>query len=89
MTTTLVISPVTGRMTSAISVSSGLMDSIIYSTPMMVVTLVMSCVSDWFMPEDMVSTSFVMRESTSPTERFSKYFIGIRPIFSVISRRRR
>ena len=42
------------------------------STPMSSVTFVTSCVTDCAMPEDMVSTSFVMRESTSPTVPRSK-----------------
>ena len=50
----------------------GLMESIITSTPIMVVTLVISCVTDWFRLWPRVSTSLVMRESTSPTVRFSK-----------------
>ena len=42
------------------------------STPMSSVTFVTSCVADCAIPEDMVSTSFVMRESTSPTVPRSK-----------------
>ena len=63
------------------------MVSIIYTTPMMVVTLEINVVMDWFMPCPSVSTSLVIRLSTSPTVRFSKYFMGIRLIFSLISRR--
>ena len=50
----------------------GLMESIITSTPIMVVTLVISWVMLWFRLWPSVSTSLVMRESTSPTVRFSK-----------------
>ena len=42
------------------------------STPMSMVMFVTSCVTDCAMPEDMVSTSLVMRESTSPTVLRSK-----------------
>ena len=77
----------TGRITRAIRVISGLMVSIIISTPIMVVMLVIRVVTLWLRLWPMVSTSLVMRLSTSPTVRLSKYFIGIRPIFSLISRR--
>ena len=77
----------TGRISRAIRVIFGLMDSIMTSTPIMVVTLVMSWVMLWFRLWPMVSTSLVMRERTSPTVRDSKYFMGIRWIFSEISRR--
>ena len=77
----------TGRISTVSPVISGLMVSIIYNTPTMVVMLEISVVMDWFMPCPRVSTSLVMRLSTSPTVRFSKYFMGIRLIFSVISRR--
>ena len=62
----------TGRMTSAISVISGEIFSIITSTPTMVATEVMIWVMLWFRLWPSVSTSFVMRDSTSPTVRFSK-----------------
>ena len=68
----LVSTPVTGSMMSAMSVMSQLMRSIMTSTPMSRVTFVTSCVADCAMPEDMVSTSLVMRESTSPTVLRSK-----------------
>ena len=68
----LVSTPVTGSTMSAMSVMSQLMRSIMTSTPMSMVTFVTSCVTDCAMPEDMVSTSFVMRESTSPTVLRSK-----------------
>ena len=74
-------------MTSAISVMSGEIVSIIYRTPMMVAVEVMSCVTLWLRLCPRVSTSLVMRESTSPTVFFSKYLSGIRLIFSEISRR--
>ena len=48
---------------------------------------VMIIVILWFSPVPSVSTSFVIRERTSPYGRLSKYFIGIRSIFSAISRR--
>ncbi len=62
----------TGRISSAISVIFGLMVSIMISTPIIVVTLVMSWVTLWFRLWPSVSTSLVMRDSTSPTVRFSK-----------------
>ena len=62
----------TGRIKMAISVIVGLMVSIMMSTPIMVVTLVISWVMLWFRLWPRVSTSLVMRESTSPTVRFSK-----------------
>ena len=62
----------TGRISRAIRVIFGLMDSIMTSTPIMVVTLVMSWVMLWFRLWPSVSTSLVMRDSTSPTVRFSK-----------------
>ena len=64
--------PVTGSTMSAMSVMSQLMRSIMTSTPTSMVTFVTSCVTDCAMPEDMVSTSLVMRESTSPTVLRSK-----------------
>ena len=73
----------------AIRVISGLMLSIMMSTPIMVVTEVMSWVMLWFRLCPRVSTSLVMRESTSPTVLLSKYFMGIRLIFAMISRRKR
>ena len=69
------------------TVMSGLMESIIMSTPIIIVTEVISCVMLWFKLCPSVSTSFVIRESTSPTVLDSKYFMGIRLIFSEISRR--
>ena len=62
----------TGKISSTMPVMAGLMESIITSTPTMVVTLVISWVTHWFSDWPMVSTSLVMRESTSPTVRFSK-----------------
>ena len=53
-------------MTSAISVISGEIFSIITSTPTMVATEVMIWVMLWFRLCPRVSTSLVMRESTSP-----------------------
>ena len=67
----------------------GLMVSIMMNTPMIMVTEVMSWVMLWFRLWPMVSTSLVMRERTSPTVRDSKYFMGMRLIFSEISRRMR
>ena len=52
---------------------------------MIVVTDVMSCVKLWLMPCCSVSTSFVMRESTSPYGRLSKYPSGRRLIFPEMS----
>ena len=74
-----------GRITSAISVINGEILSIMIRTPMSVANEVMIVVILWFSPWPSVSTSFVMRESTSPYVRLSKYFIGIRLIFSEIS----
>ena len=53
-------------MHSATSVNCQLMESIIISTPMMEHTDVISCVILWLRLWLSVSTSFVMRESTSP-----------------------
>ena len=78
-----------GRMTTVTPVMTVLIDSIITTTPTRVVTEVMSWVTDWLRLCPSVSISFVMRESTSPTVRDSKYFIGMRWIFSEISRRMR
>ena len=72
LTTTSTSASETGRMRRAIRVILGLMESIMTSTPIMVVTLVMSWVMLWFRLWPSVSTSLVMRESTSPTVRFSK-----------------
>ena len=55
-----------GTMHSATSVNCQLMESIIISTPMMEHTDVISCVILWLRLWLSVSTSFVMRESTSP-----------------------
>ena len=66
-TTTMMSTTETGRMTTVISVMSGLMDSIMMSTPTMVVTDVMSWVTPWFRLWPSVSTSFVMRDRVSPT----------------------
>ncbi len=71
-TTTMMSTTDTGRMTTVTSVMSGLMVSIMTSTPTMVVTDVMSCVTPWFRLCPSVSTSLVMRESVSPTELRSK-----------------
>ena len=62
----------TGTMTSVTSVMSGLMVSIITSTPTIVAALVMSCVTPWLRLWPSESTSLVMRESVSPTEVRSK-----------------
>ena len=56
----------TGRMMIAISVISGEMLSIIINTPIMVAVAVMMVVMLWFKPCPSVSTSLVIRESTSP-----------------------
>ena len=62
----------TGRIRSATSVISGLMDSIMTSTPISVVTEVIIWVALWFRLCPSVSTSLVTRESTSPTGFVSK-----------------
>ena len=72
LTTTSTSAIETGRISRAISVILGLMDSIMMSTPTIVATLVISWVTLWFRLWPSVSTSFVMRDSTSPTVRFSK-----------------
>ena len=77
----------TGRITSEISVMSGEIDSIMTSVPTKVATDVIICVILWFKLCPSVSTSFVIRESTSPYVLDSKYFIGIRLILLVISLR--
>ena len=55
-----------GRVTTATAVSGSEMDSIMTSTPTICVTDVMSCVTDWLSDWPRVSTSLVMRLSTSP-----------------------
>ena len=77
----------TGRITSEISVMSGEIDSIMTSVPTKVATDVIICVILWFKLCPSVSTSFVIRESTSPYVLDSKYFIGIRLILLVMSLR--
>ena len=72
LTTTSTSASDTGRMSSAISVILGLIESIMTSTPIIVVTLVINWVTLWFRLWPSVSTSFVMRDRTSPTVRFSK-----------------
>ena len=88
LTTTSTSASDTGKISRAIRVMRGLMENIITSTPIMVVTLVISWVMLWFKLWPSVSTSLVMRESTSPTVRFSKYASGRRLIFSLIWRRK-
>ena len=56
----------TGNVTTTTPVSGRLMESIITSTPTICVIDVMSCVTDWLRLWPSVSTSLVMRESTSP-----------------------
>ena len=85
MTTNPIKPPEIGRITSAISVIIGLIDSIIINTPIIVAIEVINWVTLWFKLCPSVSTSFVILESTSPTVLDSKYFIGIRLIFSEIS----
>ena len=55
-----------GRATSATKVIQPLMDSIITSTPTRVVTAVIIWVKLWFRVVETVSTSLVIRLSTSP-----------------------
>ena len=55
-----------GSVSTVTPVSGRLMDSIMTSTPTIWVIEVMSCVMDWLRLCPSVSTSFVMRESTSP-----------------------
>ena len=56
----------TGRMMIAISVISGEILNIMISTPIIVAVAVMIVVMLWFNPCPSVSTSLVIRESTSP-----------------------
>lgn len=70
-----------GSTKMAASVISGLIVSIITSTPMTVVTLVTICDRLWFMLWLSVSMSLVTRESTSPVLVPSKYRSGNRLIF--------
>ena len=65
------------------------MENIITSTPITVVTEVMIWVRLWLRVWLTVSTSLVMRESTSPWLVPSKYLNGMRLIFSEISLRKR
>ena len=66
MTTFTTIRMLRGRMHSATRVIRGLMDSIMHSTPIIMVTLVTICDRLWFSVCVTVSTSLVMRLSTSP-----------------------
>ena len=65
-TTTLTMITLSGRMHSATRVITGLMVSIITSTPIIMVTLVTICERLWFNVWVTVSTSLVIRLSTSP-----------------------
>ena len=78
-----------GMITRAMPVMSGEIVSIITKVPIKVASAVITVVTLWLRPVLRVSTSLVTRESTSPYGRDSKYFIGIRSIFSAISRRMR
>ncbi len=74
---------------SATSVISQLIESIMTSTPTTVTTEVMICDRLWLSVWLTVSTSLVTRESTSPWLVPSKYLSGMRLIFSAISLRKR
>ena len=75
----------TGRISIATTVIRGLMLSIMISTPMIMVTEVISCVALWFKLWLKVSTSLVILERISPCVILSKYSMGRRSIFSEIS----
>ena len=77
----------TGMMSRATSVMSGLMKSIMATTPTTVVTPVMSCTTLCESVWPTVSTSLVMRESVSPVAVRSKYPKGMRSILRLISLR--
>ena len=77
----------TGMMNTVTSAMIGLMDTIMMSTPMIIVMLVMSCVTPWLKLCPSVSMSLVMRESVSPTDVRSKYPMGIRSILAAMSAR--
>ena len=62
----------TGRIRSATNVINGLILSIMISTPMIVVTDVITCVALWFRLWLKVSISFVIRDNTSPCVCLSK-----------------
>ena len=71
--TIIEISPIeTGRIRSATNVINGLILSIMISTPMIVVTDVITCVALWFRLWLKVSISFVIRDNTSPCVCLSK-----------------
>ena len=72
LTTKAISASDTGTMTSVISVMTQLMLNIMMTTPTTVVTEVSSCVMPWLKLCPSVSTSFVMRESTSPVDTLSK-----------------
>ena len=78
-----------GTIRSVTSVMEMLMENIMTSTPTMVVREATIWVMLWFRDWLTVSTSLVMRESTSPWLTRSKYFSGMRLIFSEISLRKR
>ena len=64
--------PLSGKMSSAASVICQLMDSIITATPTAVASELTTCDRLWLSVWVMVSTSLVMRLSTSPLETLSK-----------------
>jgi uncharacterized membrane protein len=78
-----------GMTIKAARVISQLMEIIMTNTPTTVTTEVMIWLRLWLRVWLTVSTSLVMRESTSPCVVVSKYLSGIRLIFSEMSRRKR
>ena len=79
----------TGTVRNVTPASTTETESIMTVTPMSCVMEVMSCVTLWLSDWPRVSTSFVTRESTSPTEFVSKYPSGMRSTLAMISRRKR
>ena len=88
-TTHITMATDTGSVSSVTPVSGNEIESIITSTPMTCVMLVTSCEMDWLSEVPSVSTSFVMRLSTSPLECSPKYDSGTTEILRAISPRRR
>ena len=85
LTTPPAKSSVTGTVQSATSVSCQLIESIMISTPISEQIEVISCVMLWLRLWLSVSTSFVMRESTSPWLVLWKKETGRRLIFCMIA----
>jgi len=77
-----------GITNSEMPASSGLIQNIMPSTPMMVSTAVITCVADCWRVCAMLSMSLVTRDRVSPRALSSKYLRGSRASFSSTCLRR-